>query len=518
VVTGEKMETPKWLGKTVCIEIKAGDKNSFKFNWQTKGKPYSDFPDSYNGNIGLLHGEASNTCCVDIDYPEKFEKMFGKISYYAYNTPTIKTSRGYHLIYKWQPELKNCTLPFGDFLYSKTSLLPPSTANGVLRQWVYKNRINTNPIEIPIEFVRLIKENTNSPPVPKLFQSHSFFSQTVTKKSSCLQIQENSYRNVFLTEMAGIVGHYVTADDLMEIMQVFNRYYCSPPLPYSEIIGMVRKRLDYKEETDLTVSEQILNLLSNNLEPMYYKTIAEILGQKVETTRKTCIRLVKDKQLLFHKKGRYSVINKPIFTKMKNIGADIGQPINFSLKYFDHVGYLCFGDIVLLGLKTGHGKTHIALNIARELLLQGVPTYYYYTEGGGRFKTVADKLGNCDNLNVAYAPEPGKITIPDRNCVVILDWLLVEDKAETDMVFKQLAETVLEKKALLVIFMQLKENGDWFAPNMVKQYPALVCKYLFDTDDRTKGHWIVEKVREPIGNVRKIPCLFNLTTAELSQY
>jgi hypothetical protein len=65
--------------------------------------------------------------------------------------------------------------------------------------------------------------------------------------------------------------------------------------------------------------------------------------------------------------------------------------------------------------------------------------------------------------------------------------------------------------------MQLKENYEFYAPNMVVQMPALAAKYIMDAEDGSRGHWEIVKLRDPRGNYRNyvIPCTYNFETKEL---
>jgi hypothetical protein len=63
--------------------------------------------------------------------------------------------------------------------------------------------------------------------------------------------------------------------------------------------------------------------------------------------------------------------------------------------------------------------------------------------------------------------------------------------------------------------MQLKENGEWFAPNMAKQFPSLAARYLYTDDDKgTDGEWILDSIRESKTNVKTgtIPCKYDWNT------
>lgn len=170
-------------------------------------------------------------------------------------------------------------------------------------------------------------------------------------------------------------------------------------------------------------------------------------------------------------------------------------------------------------------NTHIAMNIIQQLVQQKIVPYYISLETGSRFTDIALQLGLKEgDVKHAFCSDPTTIDL-EPNAVTIIDWLLIKDKAKTDLAFQHFAEQLDKTNGFLIIFMQLKEKEDeWFAPNMVKQFPALATRYLYtgteeDEDYGTYGEWKIDVVREPKKNRKSfaIPCVYNWDTKILSR-
>ena len=117
------------------------------------------------------------------------------------------------------------------------------------------------------------------------------------------------------------------------------------------------------------------------------------------------------------------------------------------------------------------------------MVRQNIKPYYITSEPGSRFIKTAQHLGLVEgDFYWDFLIDATKMEF-EKNAVTIIDWLCIENKAETDLVFKYFADQMFKTNGFLIVFMQLKEHGDWFAPNMVKQFPALATRYLYDNDD-----------------------------------
>lgn len=197
---------------------------------------------------------------------------------------------------------------------------------------------------------------------------------------------------------------------------------------------------------------------------------------------------------------------------------EAGKSLPFKMPYFDDVAQFCWGDMILLGGKPSVGKTTIAMNIIKQMSVQGVVPYYINLESGSRFANTATRLGlRVKNFHFDTCANPREIEI-EKNAVTIIDWLLIDEKFETDKVFKWFAEQLQLKGGVLIVFQQLRDNNQYFAHDMVKQFPSFSARYIYDdeTKNREFGCFRIDKNREPKGrHIYKLPCRYDRDTMVL---
>ena len=171
-----------------------------------------------------------------------------------------------------------------------------------------------------------------------------------------------------------------------------------------------------------------------------------------------------------------------------------------------------------------HHNSHIALNIVKQLVEQGIKPYYINLESGNRFASIARALGLKEGdfwHATHFAPEQVEL---EKDAVTILDWLLPKDYADTDKLFQYFAHQLVKNGGLLYVFAQLKENKDFFAKNMVSMFPALVSRYFYNIngegeDVPTEGYFQVDYIREPKmrGKHATVPCRYDWDTKRLNK-
>lgn len=90
----------------------------------------------------------------------------------------------------------------------------------------------------------------------------------------------------------------------------------------------------------------------------------------------------------------------------------------------------------------------------------------------------------------------------------------MEHKENTDTVLKHLNDELQRKGGILVIFTQLKQTYEFFAPNLIDHYPTFAARYIQDNDTKTEGHWDIQKIKEPRGNYCTyiLPCIYDQNT------
>jgi intein/homing endonuclease len=95
---------------------------------------------------------------------------------------------------------------------------------------------------------------------------------------------------------------------------------------------------------------------------------------------------------------------------------------------------------------------------------------------------------------------------------------IINHNCDTDIVFRRLIEQLQKTRGFLIVFQQLKEDNSYFAKNMVKQFPSLSARYIYDNpNDGTYGKFYVDVIRRPIRKMKNclIPCTYNFETSQL---
>ncbi len=90
----------------------------------------------------------------------------------------------------------------------------------------------------------------------------------------------------------------------------------------------------------------------------------------------------------------------------------------------------------------------------------------------------------------------------------------------TDNVFSKLVEKCKKTHSFLICFVQLKKDNSFFAPNQIGQYPALLCRYLYEKEnDGEYTLFQVDAMRDPkiLGGKKtyQIPCKYDFDTREV---
>jgi tRNA A37 threonylcarbamoyladenosine biosynthesis protein TsaE len=188
----------------------------------------------------------------------------------------------------------------------------------------------------------------------------------------------------------------------------------------------------------------------------------------------------------------------------------------YKVPLFNDIATFQDGDVLILGGVPNAGKTTIAMNMIREMVAQGVEPYYLFSESGSRYQNLAKKFGIEDKYYYKESLNPLTIELKE-DAFTIIDWLDLgkEGFEKTSIVLEYLGTEMRKRRGILVIFTQLKvESYEWFAPNLIEQYPTLSAKYMQDSEDKTFGHWDVRKIKEPKGNFTtySLPCEFNHDT------
>ena len=488
------------------VPIQANGKVPIEKEWTTKNhKTVAEWKEwlSRGANIGVKTGKCSNITILDLDtkiIPKELEPFLKD-----FKGLVQESSKGFHYFFQYESALPKTRIQ--KYLLDIENdggqvVIFPSVVEGVSRKL---SKFNDIP-KMPQAIIDIILANTNTVPSPAEIVAKEFTGDE-------FKIPEGG-RNSFLTSFGGALRKELGISETNYVINFINKYFCKPSLPRQEVDNIVRSLSKYVHQDTKGVASAILNYLKTVGEASA-RDCKEIVEEKKEVVDKILSQLVKDGFIM--KKNRYFHFIKK--ADWKDTFFDGAKEIEFKIPFFSKYAILNYGDMVVLGARSKVGKTTIAMNFVKALVDQGVKPYYVSLETGSRFITSATKLGMKEgDFYWDFLSDPTKIEF-EQNAVTILDWLLIEDKAQSDVVLKHFVEQLYKTKGFLIIFMQLKADNNWFAPNMIEQFPALAAKYIYDKDnDGTYGKWMIEAIREARYKMKKmsIPCVYDFDSRILS--
>jgi len=299
-----------------------------------------------------------------------------------------------------------------------------------------------------------------------------------------------------------------------------NREWWEHPMPTSAIKSMIGSLEGYKMSEEQTQAKAVLECCKLLQCDISAKDVREHTELKPNIINKLLAQLHKEGKLVRKGRGRYELKQQIEWTDQDVV---LDKKINFDMPYFDKVAVFHTGDIILLGAPTGGGKTHIALNIVAQLQKQGIKPYYISLESGSRHSEIAKNLKlEQQNYFISKEPIDNPVQIElIKEAVTIIDWIyLGEDFAQTQAVFKHLNDEIARKGGILIVFTQLKEDGNWFAVNLIKSFASFAARFMYkDRDKRDKSFWFIDKIRDPIGNYpeARVNCKFDFETKILEK-
>jgi hypothetical protein len=147
--------------------------------------------------------------------------------------------------------------------------------------------------------------------------------------------------------------------------------------------------------------------------------------------------------------------------------------------------------MIILGAKSGTGKTHFSCNLIRKFVEQGIKPYLICTEAESKFGIISATLGvKVGDYRFKVVRDPTNIELQD-NSVSIVDWLCPGgsegDYSKAEVIYKRFEEQLAKHRGLLIVLAQLKDDGSFYAQDMTKFYGSLVAKYFWSPIKDAKG-------------------------------
>jgi hypothetical protein len=472
------------------VPVAKNEKNPIEKAWQTKShknkQEWLEWIDS-GLNIGIKTGKLSNILVIDIDadnIPESLKNILPA-------TLIQKTNKGWHFVYKFDESISKTSFDYEGVHIDIQGeggqiVVAPSEINGQKRNW------NFHTIEeITSELKAFILKN--SKPQTKV---ETLISDDTIGKIKGL---EGNCNNTFV-KVAGQFRKFMSLDQVEKSLYFINDTMLDSPMQHKALRSMIREIEKYHEADREELSKQILTRL-DKVDEVTIRDLVYSLRQEQKDIEDTLRDLI-DKELIYRKGSKYKVFQK---ADWKESFITESKLIDFKMPYFDQYATFRNGDMIVIGAKTGIGKSHLALNIIQQLVQQGQFPHYISSEPGNRFSKIAMTLGLqegqfrwCNH----YRPE--QIELED-NVITIIDWLLPENYAETDKLYQRFAQQLDKHKGVCIIFCQLNREGEFMAKNMIDWFASLSCKYCHSSTKDKQGNTIsdnnntffqTEKIRE----------------------
>ena len=160
----------------------------------------------------------------------------------------------------------------------------------------------------------------------------------------------------------------------------------------------------------------------------------------------------------------------------------VNKPLAFQVPYLHSYNRFSDGSMIIIGSKSGQGKTHCAVNFLERSVKQGIYPRLLCTEAGSKFGIISATRGlKVGDYGWKIVNDPSTVELVD-NGVTILDWLSApeSDYSKMESIYSRLNDQLKIHGGLLIIFAQLKsETGGFYAQDMTKFYGSFVGKYLW---------------------------------------
>lgn len=387
-------------------------------------------------------------------------------------------------------------------------LVEPSIVKGIGR------KMNDNPItKIPDEIKKLILSKRND--------SKSEIKETILADDTELSFENlNQNRNNTFIKLGGELRKKMNVAQTGYAMYLFNSLL-DKQLPQKELKAMLREVEKYRNLDIEELSKQVIERLEK-VEEATIRDITYSLRQEQKDIEDV-LRYLVDKDLVYRRGTKYRLFKKATW---QTEFMQASKLLDFKVPYFNDYVTFRNGDMIVIGGRTGEGKSHIALNMIKKFQEQGLITNYISSEPGNRFAKIAMTLGLKEGeIRWCNHYRPEQVELED-NAITIVDWLLPENYAETDKLYAKFAQQLDKHGGLLIIFAQLREEGKFWADGMIDFFASVCCTYNMTPIKDKSGNisydtentfFETRKIRESRSGRQHIiiPMRYNISTKEL---
>ena len=495
-------EWKRWIVDGLNIGVKTGTRSGITII-DIDAMPKSTKDDYY---AGKLTEQQKKEAIIERD--KILKETLESIGYKGDSTLEQYTLGGMHLIYKYIEELPKTRIDEYKIDLENDGgqvVISPSKVDNISR------KITLNPIiEMPEELKKLLLSKVT---IPRKTASEEIM-EDIKDESFNIKAIKSGERNSALCKLGGMFRKQLNSKQTEYVLRVLNKHACESPLPNNEITAMSRKLEHYTGFDENELAHNIIEYLKTveeaNRTEIAMACVSTNRGEDKKRVDRALNYLIQE-EILVKKGTRYTNINSLEWSEDL---LDTGIPINFKMPYFHGYAGINYGDLIIIGSQNKYGKTHLAMNFVKKLVMQGIKPDYIYNESGGRYAKVALKLGmkNGDFSSAFVADSFDAMLRKDK--ITIFDWVKPNDFARTDNVFSNLVEKVKKTKGVLICFVQLRTDDSYFAKDQIGQFPAILSRYLYEDESGENTKFAIDSMREPLikGKKWQIPCRYDWDT------
>lgn len=334
---------------------------------------------------------------------------------------------------------------------------------------------------------------------------------------------EGICNNVFI-KVLGQLRKFMPVSSVERTAYLINEQMLDDPMDKKSLRGMVREIEKYHQVDLEELSKKIIERLEK-IEEASIQDLTYSLRQERKDIE-DALRYLCDKDLVYKRGSRYKLIPK---IEWRTDFLSVGTPITYRIPWFSKFADFDDGNMLVLGGKSGSGKTHIVANMILQFKEQGIKPCLISTERGSKIGLVCATLGINEGDYEFYNTTKPWLVPFKKNAVTIIDWLKPpkSDYAKTDLVYESINEQLTIKGGNVIVFAQLRRtNGEFFATDQIDQYAAL-CAYFRHPDksdgqgniivDNENPYWETRKIRaaKTGQQIITIPLLYDRKTKRL---
>jgi len=498
---------------------------SWKKNITNDIKQWKEWVEAGLG-LGLVCGKVSKVITIDIDTKEIPKEIKDIMN----GTLIQETKKGWHILYEYDEcfdyvnhqnfRRKGYEIDFR--ANNSYIVVAPTIVDDYTRTWNDKKIC-----KIPDKLKKFLLELIDKDKSENKNNDEDEIQKAIDEENIELKglIQEGS-RDDELTKIGGIFRKQMNLPQVLSVLLFINKNFCKPPLSFNQVKKIAYSLNKYDTYDKKNLAKEILTHLK--LESVRFANTSEIsksLGYTKKEIEDVLDYLVREQKV--QKIGKqFKALNK---IEWVDDFMDRGKPLEFTIPYFDKYARFRNGALIVIGGKSGKGKTTLSCNFIKQFVDQGIKPYYISTEAGSNFDIISASLGLKEGD--FYLPPKNKFIDPfsielEDNAVTIIDWLRPTDSdyAKTDTLYEKINNQLTLHGGCVIAFAQMKNETEMYAEQMIHAYASLVGKYYWSkhvnsktkeiTYDAENTYFRTEKIRDSKSGLQyiNIPTFFNKET------